>query len=130
LEEIQHILENKCIPFYIRGCRERSMDAYCGSLARTLPTDQCTLSPLEGEIIVKTVKHACTKQISIHPRFLEPWKPVVGGEAVITNGPWFSTVGVVERRQGNDWIVSFLVNGDDEDFVFGGTDIAPLEPLK
>jgi hypothetical protein len=96
-EEIQKVIEKKCILFHIRGYGERCMDAYTGSPARTVPMDQHTMSPAtEDEIIVRTVIRTCPKQISIHPRFLVPWTPLVGSEVVITKGMWLGTVGLVK----------------------------------
>ncbi|KAH9025741.1 hypothetical protein EDB85DRAFT_1893732 [Lactarius pseudohatsudake] len=54
--QVQDIIEWKCIPFYIQGLGDSSMDAHDGNPAKTVPTDQCTLSPQEGEIIMKTIK--------------------------------------------------------------------------
>ncbi|KAH9162307.1 hypothetical protein EDB89DRAFT_2079838 [Lactarius sanguifluus] len=127
---VQDIVERKCIPLYIRGLGASSMDAHDGNPAKTVPTDQRTLSPQEGEIIVKMVKRARPKQISIHPRFLVPWKPLVGYEVLIIDGSWFGAVGVVKGRQGNSWTVSFTVDDDSREFVFEESDLAPLEPLK
>ncbi|KAH9177216.1 hypothetical protein EDB89DRAFT_1902451 [Lactarius sanguifluus] len=112
---VQDIIERKCIPFYIRGLGDSSMDAHDGNPAKTVPTDQCTLSPQEGEIIMKTVKRARPKQISIHPRFLVPWKPLVGYDVLIIDGSWFGAVGVVKGRQGNSWTVSFTVDDDSRE---------------
>ncbi|KAH9019731.1 hypothetical protein EDB85DRAFT_2153546 [Lactarius pseudohatsudake] len=109
---------------------QNSMDAHDGNPAKTVPTDQRTLSPQEGEIIVKTIKRARPKQISIRPRFLVLWKPVVGCEVFIIEGSWFGAVGVVKGRQGHSWTVSFTVDDDSRDFVFEERVLAPLEPLK
>jgi hypothetical protein len=103
------------------------MDTYTGSPARTVPTGQRTLSPTaDDEIIVRTVNRGSPKQISIHPRFLVPWTPLVGSEVVITKGIWLGTVGVVKGRQGDDWIVGDECMG----LVVEEKDMAPVEPLK
>jgi hypothetical protein len=131
--KIQVLLEVKCIPFTIRASGDRSMDVYDGNPARTLPTAQYD-SPLQaGEIIVRTTKRARPKQLSIHPRYLVPWKPLVGCEVVVTNGSGLGAVGVVKGRQGDDWTVTFKGASDDSDagdFVFKEKDLASLEPLK
>ena len=93
--------------------------------------DRRTLSPQEGEIVVKTVQHnRRPKQISIDPKFLEPWKPLLGWEVAVIKGPWLGTVGVTKGRQGDDWTVTFTVDGDSRDFTFQEKHLAPLEPLK
>jgi hypothetical protein len=126
-DEIQRVIEKKCILFHIRGHSEFGMDAYTGSLARTVPTDQRTLSPAaEDEIVVRTVNRGRPKQISIHPRFLMPWTPLVGSEVVITQGKWLGTLGLVKGRQGDDWIVG----NESGDFVFEEKDMAPVKPHK
>jgi len=106
------------------------MDTYEGNPARTVPIDQRTSSPREGEIIVRTVKHARLHQLSIHLKYLVPWKPLVRSEVVILNGSMFGSVGVAKGREGNDWIVTFTVDDDSWDFIYEEKDITPLEPLK
>jgi hypothetical protein len=128
--EVETVIEQKCIPFYIRALGDRAMDPYDGCPARTVPVNKRTLSPQEGEVVMKTVQGRRPKQISIHPRYLEPWKPLPGCEVVITNGRWFGTVGVAKRRQGEDWSITFTVDDDSRDFLFQEKVLAPLEPLK
>ncbi|KAI9429356.1 hypothetical protein H4582DRAFT_2065376 [Lactarius indigo] len=128
--QVQDIIEKKCIPFHIRGSGDGSMSAHDGNPARTVPTHQRTLSPQEGEIIVKTVKRARQKQISIRPSFLVPWKPLVEHEVVVISGPLFGIAGVVKGRQETKFTVTFTFGDNCRDFILEEKDLAPLEPLK
>jgi hypothetical protein len=42
------------------------LDDYDGKPARTLPVNKCTLTPHEGEIVVRTIRHTRPKQITIN----------------------------------------------------------------
>ena len=86
--------------------------------------------PNEGEVILNVVKRGRSKQISVHPRHIFPWEPVVGGEVVVVKGAWLGTRGVAKNKQGNQWVVTFSVDNDVRDFVFEETDLAVLEASK
>jgi len=106
------------------------MEAYYGKPARTVPITKRTLTPREGEICVRTVKRTRPEQISINPRYLVPWKPLVGCEVVITCGFWSGFVGAVKGQQGVNWVVTITVDNDAHDTVFAERELAALEPLK
>ena len=109
---------------------DRTLDAYDGKPARTVPMDKQTLIPREGKIVVRTVRRSRPEQISINPYYLEPWSPLDGCEVIVTGGSWLSSVGTVKGRQGNDWIVTFTVNDVAREVIFEGKDLAVLERLK
>jgi hypothetical protein len=127
---IQSILEWKCIPFIIRASGDHSLDDYDGKPARTLPVNKCTLTPHEGEIVVRTIRHTCPKQITINPSYLEPWSPLDGCTVVVTSGLALGSVGTVKRRQAYDWLVTFTVDDVAQDLVFAEAELAILEDLK
>ena len=126
-------LERRCVPFHIRGIRDssdESLHAYDGDPAWTVPMDLCESSPREGEVIVNVVRRRRRKQISIHPRYLTPWVPVVGCEVVVVKGS--SLLGVIGRtkeRKGNNWVVTFVVDNDSRDLEIEEKDLATVEAL-
>jgi hypothetical protein len=85
-------------------------------------------TPKEGEIILSVFKTPRWTQISVHPKFLFSWQPVVGDEVVVIKGPLFGTAGFAkEERDGDQWLVSFSVDGHSGDFVFHERDLAMIE---
>ncbi|KAF8267702.1 hypothetical protein EI94DRAFT_1801345 [Lactarius quietus] len=87
--KIQSIIEQKTIPFFIHNTHEsndHSLQIYEKSTGRTVPMDRRTATPEEGKVMLSMVKRSRAKQISIHPRFLVPWGPVVGCEVLVTKG--------------------------------------------
>ena len=130
---IQRLIEQKTIPFYIRNLHEssdRSLQAYARCTGRTVPVDRCTSTPKDGELIVCVVKRSRLTQISIHPRFLVPWEPVVGGEVVVIKGECLGTQGVVKAREHPRSVVNFTFENDSWDVKFDDSDLATIEPLR
>ena len=107
---IQSFIELKRIKFYIQNtCQsnDKSIWKYKQSTGWTLPEQWHTLTPKEGEIILKV---GCKRQISIHPRFLAPWEPVVSDGVIVIRGDWTETLGVAkEQRDGSQWVVTFTL---------------------
>ncbi|KAF8263265.1 hypothetical protein EI94DRAFT_1704128 [Lactarius quietus] len=108
-KEIQTITEWKMIPFYICNTHksdDKSLQAYEKSAGRTVSWHHCTVTPKEGEVIISIARHCRTKQISIHPRFLIPWEPMVSGEVIAIQGSWFGIPGIVKEEKGEgQWLV-------------------------
>ena len=126
-------LYHKTIPFYIRNTHEsadRSLQQYEKATGRTIPEPRYNSPPNEGEVILKVVKRGHSKQISIHPRHLLPWEPVVGGEVVVVKGTQLGTTGVAKTKTGNQWVITFSVDNDRRDFVFEEADLAVLEVTR
>jgi hypothetical protein len=101
---------------------------YAKCTGRTVPLGRCEKTPKEGEIILSVFKTPRRTQISVHPKFLFSWQPVVGDEVVVIKGLLFGTAGFAkEERDGNQWLVSFSVDGHSGDFVFHERDLAMIE---
>jgi hypothetical protein len=84
--------------------------------------------PKEGEIILSVFKTPRRTQISVHPKFLFSWQPVVGDEVVVIKGPWLGIAGLAkEERDGGQWLVTFSVDGHSGDFLFHERDLAVIE---
>ena len=128
---IQGLLYRKTIPFYIRDTHEsadRSLQQYEKATGRTIPEPRYNSPPKEGEVILNVVKRGRSKQISVHPRHLVPWEPVVGGEVVvIKKGSMFGVTGVVSIKTANQWVVTFSVDNDTKDYIFEENELAALE---
>ena len=110
------------------------MDIYEGMVARTIPLAQCKSTPMDGEVMVSTVKGIHLVQISIPPRFLVPWELEVKSDVVVIEGPWLGLGGTVVERNGDSYIVRFTVKddaGEDSwDVDFERNQLAHLEPLR
>jgi hypothetical protein len=132
---IQSFIEWKRIKFYIQNTHQsndKSLRKYEQSTGRTLPERRRTLTPKEGEIVLEVTLRGRERQISIHPRFLIPWEPVVGDGVVVIRGYWTGTPGVAkEQRDGSRWIVTFSLEetGKLRDYEFIEKDLAAIEPL-
>ena len=132
---IQSFMEWKRIKVYIQNTSQsnnKSLQKYEQSTGRTIPEQQRTLTPKEGEIILRVTVHGRERQISIHPRFLIPWEPVVGDGVVVIKGKWTGTSGVAkEQKGGSRWIVTFTLEetGESRDYEFMEKDLAAIEPL-
>jgi hypothetical protein len=131
------ILLRKRIPFYIRGIRgsgDRSMDAYEGRVARTVPQTMSSSPPRDGEVMVSVVRGVFPVQISIHPKFLVPWKPKQNSDVVVIDGSWAGSDGVVVGEDRGSYVVRFTANdnfGEESwDIQFDGNQLATLEPLR
>ncbi|KAF8258743.1 hypothetical protein EI94DRAFT_1707713 [Lactarius quietus] len=132
--KIQSIIEWKTIPFFIRNTHEsndHSLQIYEKSTGRTVPMDRRTATPEEGKVTLSVVKRSRAKQISVHPRFLVPWGPVVGCEVLVTKGRWFGMPGVAkEERSDGQWLVRFNADDTHLDSVFDKKDHAVLEAIR
>ena len=127
---IQSVLERKCIPFIIRASGDRDLNDYDGKPARTLPIAKRTVTPREGEIVVKTIRRTRPAQISINPSYLEPWSPLDGCEVIVTGGLGLGSVGTVRGRQGYNWVIAFTLDNVAQDLVIAERELAVLEDLK
>ena len=133
---IQSFIEQKRIKFYIQNTRQsndESLRKYEQSTGLTLPEQRRTLIPKEGEIVLGVTVRGRERQISIHPRFLIPWEPVVSDGVVVIRGDWTGTSGVAkEQRDGSRWIVTFSLEetGELRDYEFIEKDLAAIEPLR
>jgi hypothetical protein len=94
-----------------------------------MPFNKRTVTPCEGEIVVRTIWHTRPKQISINPSHLEPWSPVEGCTVIVTD-LGLSSVGTVKRQQGSDWLMIFTVDDVAQDLIFAEAGLAVLEDLK
>ena len=108
----------------------RSLQTYEKATGRAIPVVNYNSPPNEGKVILNVVKHGRSKQISVHPRHLFPWEPVVDGEVVIVKGAWLGTRGIAKIKQGNQWVVTFSIDNDVRDFVFKEMDLTVLEASK
>jgi hypothetical protein len=69
--------------------------------------------------------------VSVHPRHLVPWEPVVGGEVVVTKkGLIFGAMGVASIKTANQWVVTLSVDNDAKDYVFEENELAALEARR
>jgi hypothetical protein len=121
------------IAFFICNTREsvdKSLRKLEGETGRTVPEHRRTLTPETGEIIVELTIRGHKRQISLHPKYLNPWEPVVGGEVVVVRGKYLGILGVAkEKKDDGQWVVTFTVDDDSRDFVFGQSDLAATENL-
>ena len=114
----------------IRGSADKSLDKLEGETARTLPERRRELVPEAGEIVVEVILRNRKKQFSLHPKYLNPWKPVVGGGAVVVQGKYQGVLGVVkEEKDDGLLVVTFTVDDDSRDFVLGQSDLAATAHL-
>jgi hypothetical protein len=120
-------VEHKCIPFIIRGSGNQALDTYNGKPARTVPINQRTLTPREGETIVRTIRRSRPQQILVNPSYLVPWDLVVGCKVLVTSGLWFGLIGVVKEAQGDGWVISITLDNVAQDIIFALKELAILE---
>jgi hypothetical protein len=108
---------------------DASVQFYESSTCRTILEENRKETPKEGEVIVLLYKPYCNKQISIHPRFLVPWEPVVGGQVVVIKGLLLGRMGVVKAkaRERARWVVTFSADNDSWDLRFRQSDLAYVE---
>lgn len=93
-EEIQEILRDACIPFYIRGVPASSPHAkYEGCSTKTVVVAKRNISPEPNEVVVIVAQRAKRMQISIDPSFLIPWDLTEGSKVVIVGDRWIGQVG-------------------------------------
>ena len=127
-------MESITLMFFIRNTHEstdKSLRAYEKSTGRTLPERKHKAVPRDGEIIIEVNVRGRPKQISVHPRFLTPLKPVVGGGVVVVRGDWLGTLGVAKEKGVVDkWLVAFTVDGISWDIELIEKDITATEPFS
>jgi hypothetical protein len=127
---IQLVLVLRSIPFIVTGIRnsdQNSKHVYEGDPARTVLEDHCKSSPQEGEVIVNVVHRHRLGEISINPRYLIPWVPVVGCEVVVIKGVLLGAIGKAKECKEKDWVVTFSVDDDSYDFVIQESELASVE---
>lgn len=88
------------------------------------------MTPEEGEVALRVLTHFRPKQISVHPRFLVPWEPVVGDQVVIIKGLFLGTMGVAKAQEHARWVVTFSADNDSWDFRFEQSDLATIEDFR
>ena len=121
------------MPFYIRDTHksaDKSLQVYEKATGRTIPAVHYNSPPNEGEVVLNVVKRGRSKQVSVHPRHLFPWEPVVGGEVVVIKGARLGATGMAKEKQGTKWVVTFNVDNDFRDFVFEENDLAALDASR
>ena len=125
---IQSVLYQKNIPFHIRdtdGTADRSLQRATG---RVVPIVQYNLPPNKGKVILNVVKCGRSKQVSVHPRHLVPWEPVVSGQVVvIKKGSTFRAMGVASIKTANQWVVTFSMDNVSKDYIFEENKLTALE---
>jgi hypothetical protein len=126
-------MERAKIVFLIRNIRrsgDKSRYKLEGETAWTVPERRRELVPEAGEIVIEVNMRNRKKQFSLHPKYLNPWKPVVGGGAVVVRGKYLGTLGVVkEEKVDGRQVVTFTVDGDSHDFIFTQSDLAATAQL-
>ena len=130
---IQSVLYQKTIPFSIHNTHmsaNRLLQPYKKATGWTIPAVRYDSPPNEGKVILNIIKHGCSKQVSVHPRHLFPWEPIVGGEVVVVKGAWFGITSVAKVKTGNNWIITFSVDNDTQDFVFEEKDLTALDATR
>jgi hypothetical protein len=108
------------------------LGAYDGKPARTVPIVQRTLTPREGETIVRTITGAPDPSRSRQRQLSGAWDPLVGYKVLVTGSDWFGSVRIVrgEQPEGVGWVVTLTVDDVAQDVVFASKELATLEPLK
>ncbi|KAF8263212.1 hypothetical protein EI94DRAFT_1704162 [Lactarius quietus] len=91
----------------------------------------CTVTPKEGEVILSITRCSRTKEISVHPRFLILWEPMVGGEVVAIQGSWFGILGIVKEEKGEgQWLVEYCNGLSYRNIVFNQNELAAVEETR
>src|SRR6266403_683580 len=88
--EIQGAVSFECVPFQIRGVaalEDKSLAKYTNCTARTVPLAERKFDPPEGEVMVSVARKAGPKIMTINPRYLVPWEPLVDGKVMVLRGP-------------------------------------------
>jgi hypothetical protein len=129
---IQSVIRQKTILFWIRSTHEsgdKLLQSYEGCAGRTILEEHRTVTPEEGKVILRVCKRSRAKQISVHPRFLVPWEPVVSCQVVVTKGLFLGTMGIIKAKEHPRWVVTFSADNYSWDFRFEESDLAVLEDL-
>lgn len=101
---------------------------YAKCTGRTVPVARREKTPKEGEIILSVFKTPRRTQISVHPKFIFPWEPVVGDEVVVIKGPLLGALGLVNAKGGKRCTVAFSVeNNDLVDYQLEVSELAVIE---
>jgi hypothetical protein len=127
---VQDVIEWKTILFYICNTHKSSnqlLRSYEGCTGRTVPVDRRTKPPQAGEITLSIFKRPCRTQISVHPKFLILWQPVVGDKVVVIKGLLLGTLGVVKAKEQGRCMVTFSLDNDTLDYRFEDSELAAIE---
>jgi hypothetical protein len=112
-EEVQEVLRDTCIPFYIRGVPASSPHAkYEGCNAKTVVVAKRKISPEPNEVVVTVAQKAKRRQISIDPSFLIPWVLTEGCKVVIVEYRWIGQVGKLVRLDHECCAVELASSGE------------------
>jgi hypothetical protein len=107
------------ILFYLRNTHELSNEtlrSFARCTGRTVLVDCRNKTPKDGEIILSVSRHPCLTQISVHPRFLFLWEPVLGDEVVVIKGPLLGALGVVKAMEQGRCTVTFSLDNELLDY--------------
>jgi hypothetical protein len=116
---VQDLIERKAIPFYIcntHKANDHLLRSYAGCTGRTIPVDRHTKTPKAGKIILSVFKRPHRTQISVHPRFLFLWQPIVGDKVVVIKGLLIGMLGVVKAMEQALCTVTFLLDNQSLDY--------------
>ena len=117
----------KNVPFYIHNTDNMANKSLQRTTGWAVPVFQYNSPPPEGKVILNVIKHGRSKQVSVHPRHLVPWEPVVGGEVVMIKGSMLGATGMARTKTAYQWVVTFSVDKDLKDYIFKENKPAALE---
>jgi hypothetical protein len=123
-------VEQKTIPFHLRNTHESSDETLrrlARSTGRTIPADRRNKTPKDGEIVLSVAGRSRPTQVSVHPRFLFPWEPVVGDEVVVIKGPLLGAMGMVKAMEQPLCTVTFSLDNNPVDYQFEVSELAVIE---
>ena len=129
--EIQSVLYQKNIPFHIRNTDSTADKSLQRTTGQAVPVVQYNSPPPDSKVILNVIKRGHSKQVSVHPRHLVPWEPVVGGEVVVTKkGLIFGAMGVASIKTANQWVVTLSIDNDAKDYIFEENELTALEARR
>jgi hypothetical protein len=123
-------MEQKTIPFHLRNTHEssdESLQRLARSTGRTVPADRRNKTPKDGEIVLSVAGRSRPTQVSVHPRFLFLWEPVVGDEVVVIKGPLLGAMGMVKAMEQLLCTVTFSLDDKPVDYQFELSELAVIE---
>ncbi len=127
---MQDVVQSRPIPFHIRGVSVSSnteLSQLSSCMAWIVPLAQRKIIPSEDEIVVSVFHQYCQKEISIAPLYLVPWELVVTGPVLIVGSQMCGMIGIVKAKDGDQWLVTFIVDNISRDEIFGEKDLAGLD---
>ncbi|KAN0139302.1 hypothetical protein V8E53_002803 [Lactarius tabidus] len=127
---IQQLMEQKTILFHLCNTHEssdKSLQRLARSMGRTVPADRRNKTPKDGEIILSVAGHSCPTQVSVHPRFLFPWEPVVSDEVVVIKGLLLGAMGMVKAMEQLLCMVTFSLDNKPVDYQFELSKLAVIK---